>query len=62
MWKLSATSAREPTAYPVGRRLVVVKVRGPKTLTDDELDEEEKNVDDQEKDDTSRAVHDGRMR
>ena len=50
MWKLSATSAREPTAYPSSGPLGVSfgdvrRRRERKPRTDYELDKEEENID-----------------
>ena len=45
MWKLSATSASEPTAYPGKKGKLMILVWNGGSLTNDELDKKEDNVD-----------------
>ena len=53
MWKLSATRASEPTAYPGRSRLAEIYEKIGAIPTDDELDEEEEDVNDEEENNAS---------
>ena len=63
IWKLSATRASEPTAYP-GKRCdqpLGGCGLGEELRTDDELDEEEEDVDYKQENDACFARHHGNM-